>query len=802
MKRYLHLLLTLLLLSVCTVGGAETKTVTFTAGTEKGSSSSTGNEDKITKDGISISCTNAAFAVSQYRFYKNSTATISSTVGNITKVVFTCTGSTANNNGPLGFANGTVGKYSYSGTTGTWTGDAASFTLTASGNQVRATKIEVTYTSSGTTTKQSAGLSYSQTTATAIIGESFTAPTLNNPNNLTVSYNSSDKSVATIDASGAVTIKASGTTKITAKSDETKNYYAGEASYTLTVNKKEDVSNLDFSKQGFSNQEKITTVTGTNFTATFALGTNSNSNKPTYYTSDNTVRMYTGNTLTISSEKTITKIEIAFSENYYSGFSLKSVSSGSYTNATTSDGIGTWTGKANSVAFISEKDRIKSITVTFASSDETTKTATTLAFADGDKTFTQGDTEGLTFTNAATLTPAVDGATITYSSSDENIATVDEKTGEVLVSTDKVGSATITATYAGDDTYEGSTASYKITVNLKLTGAGTEANPYTVADVIALNNAGLLPTDSAYVKGIISKVGDFNSKYGEVTYYISDDGTTTNQLEVYQGLGLNGDKFTSADNLQTGWTVVVKGILKVFKSTLEFNYGSKITSLTKPVTYTKATLTGFAQSGDDYYATFSSDKVTFFPNDVTVYGVVVENNQLTMTSGEEDLFTSGTVTIDDKEVKGYYVPANTGVLINAIDASVTYYTVTNKTVNAIEEVFNMLYPASKAMSELGDSYYFYKLAYDDYSAKTGLGFYWGADNGAAFTAKTNGAYLAVPKSSGSAKSGFRFDGTTTGVNTINAKTTTNDVIYNIQGQRVGANYKGLVIVNGKKMMRK
>lgn len=431
-----------------------------------------------------------------------------------------------------------------------------------------------------------------------------------------------------------------------------------------------------------------------------------------------------------------------------------------------------------------------------------TKTATQLTFTNtGDKTFTQGDTDGLTFTNAATLTPAVDGATITYSSSDKNIATVDE-TGKVSVKTDNTGSATIKATYAGNDTYEGSTASYKITVAPKITGAGTDANPYTVADVVALNNAGLLPTDEVYVKGIISKVGGFNSKYGEVTYNISDDGTTTNQLDVYQGLGLNGDKFTAATDLQTGWTVVVKGKLKVYNSTLEFNYGSKITSLTKPVTYTKATLTGFAKSGNDYYATFSSDQVTFFPNDVTVYGVVAENNQLTMTSGEEGLFTSETVTIDDKEVKGYYVPANTGVLINAIDASVTYYTVTNKTVNAIEEGFNMLYPATKAMSDLGDSYYFYKLAYDDYSAKTGLGFYWGADNGAAFTAKTNGAYLAVPKSSTSAKSAFRFDGTTTGVNTINAKTTTNDVIYNIQGQRVGANYKGLVIVNGKKMMRK
>lgn len=485
-------------------------------------------------------------------------------------------------------------------------------------------------------------------------------------------------------------------------------------------------------------------------------------------------------------------------------------SSKSIVNLTTSsteyEFIGSAIGKiAITMKASSKAMYIKSITVTYTPSS-TTKTATQLTFTNtGDKTYTVGDeNNAAVYSNPAKLTTtdgtAIEG-TITYNSTNSDFASV-ESNGDVLVNTKATGSATITATYTGDDTYASSTASYNITVYPKLTGAGTEANPYTVADVVALNNAGLLPTDSAYVKGIISEVGGFNSKYGEVTYYISDDGTTTNQLDVYQGLGLYGDKFTAATDLQTGWTVVVKGKLKVYNSTLEFNYGSKITSLTKPVTYTKATLTGFAQSGNDYYATFSSDQVTFFPNDVTVYGVVAENNQLTMTSGEEDLFTSGTVTIDDNEVKGYYVPANTGVLINAIDASATYYTVANKTVNAIKEGFNMLYPASKAMSELGDSYYFYKLAYDDYSAKTGLGFYWGADNGAAFTVKTNGAYLAVPKSSGSAKSGFRFDGTTTGVNTINAKTKTNDVIYNIQGQRVGANYKGLVIVNGKKMMRK
>lgn len=437
-----------------------------------------------------------------------------------------------------------------------------------------------------------------------------------------------------------------------------------------------------------------------------------------------------------------------------------------------------------------------------------TKTATQLTFTNtGDKTYTVGDeNNAAVYSNPAKLTTtdgtAIDG-TITYTSTNSDVASV-ESNGDVLVNTKATGSATITAIYAGDDTYEGSTASYKITVYPILTGAGTEDNPYTVADVVALNNAELLPTDSAYVKGIISEVGDFNSKYSELTYYISDDGTTTNQLEVYQGLGLNGDKFTSADNLQTGWTVVVKGILKVFKSTLEFNYGSKITSLTKPVTYTKATLTGFAQSGDDYYATFSSDKVTFFPesDENITYATTIQKAYALDDMLELTALSTAKATIDGKDVTGYFVPANTGVLIKASfdgATAIPYYTVTGKDdVAALTD--NMLYPATKAMSELTNCY-FYKLAYDDYSSKTGLGFYWGADNGTVFTAKTNGAYLAVPKTA-SAKSAFRFDGTTTGVNTINAKTTTNDVIYNIQGQRVGASYKGLVIVNGKKMMRK
>lgn len=397
---------------------------------------------------------------------------------------------------------------------------------------------------------------------------------------------------------------------------------------------------------------------------------------------------------------------------------------------------------------------------------------------------------------------------VSYTSSDEKVATVDASTGKVtLVSS---GTTTITAEYNDDNgDYAYTYASY--TLNVK--------DPNEIKIIFSEEGFSDASLVTSVTKGDFTATFSGGSKYYDrgsaVRMYSGNTLTISSTKEItkieftfipnsgstsYSNLKLNsGQPGTYVNNIWTGSSNSVTFTNK--------NDQSRILSIkvtfkeTASETYSPATLTGFAQSGNDYYATFSSDKVTFFPNDVTVYGVVVENNQLTMTSGEEDLFTSGTVTIDDKEVKGYYVPANTGVMINAIDASVTYYTVANKTVDAIDNSFNMLYPASKAMSDLGDSYYFYKLAYDDYSAKTGLGFYWGADNGTVFTAKTNGAYLAVPKTA-SAKSAFRFDGTTTGVNTINAKTTTNDVIYNIQGQRVGANYKGLVIVNGKKMIRK
>jgi len=85
--------------------------------------------------------------------------------------------------------------------------------------------------------KQYVTMSFSPTSVTATLGESFTAPTLSmSPSGLTVTYSSSNTNVATVNAStGAVTLKAVGTTTITASFAGNDEYYANSVSYTLFV---------------------------------------------------------------------------------------------------------------------------------------------------------------------------------------------------------------------------------------------------------------------------------------------------------------------------------------------------------------------------------------------------------------------------------------------------------------------------------------------------------------------------------------------------------------------------------------
>lgn len=100
----------------------------------------------------------------------------------------------------------------------------------------------------------------------------------------------------------------------------------------------------------------------------------------------------------------------------------------------------------------------------------------------------------------------------------------------------------------------------------------TPETAYTVAKAKELIDAGEGLATSVYVKGKVSKASEnLNEIYGSLSYYISDDGTTDNELEVYGGLSFKGEKFTSVDDIKVGDEVVVYGQLKMYGTTYELD---------------------------------------------------------------------------------------------------------------------------------------------------------------------------------------------------------------------------------------
>lgn len=127
-------------------------------------------------------------------------------------------------------------------------------------------------------------------------------------------------------------------------------------------------------------------------------------------------------------------------------------------------------------------------------------------------------------------------------------------------------------------------------VKAEPSGSGTEADPYNVSRALDVTRAlssyngkdDLTASNSkeAFVKGIVSELGDFSAEYGNYTYYITDGGGTTARLYVFRGKALKGAKFESAGQLNVGDEVIVKGTLVNYSGkTPEFTAGNELASL-------------------------------------------------------------------------------------------------------------------------------------------------------------------------------------------------------------------------------
>ena len=198
-----------------------------------------------------------------------------------------------------------------------------------------------------------------------------------------------------------------------------------------------------------------------------------------------------------------------------------------------------------------------------------------LSWGTASRTATIGSEDNLfpTLTNNNKLT-------VKYSSSDQKVATINEKGEVTLVA---AGVTEITAEFAGNDEYEAQSVTYTLTVKAASTVdiTNTPETAYTVAKALELIEAGEGLDAKVYVKGIISSIKSVDTgEWGNATYNISDNGKEEKVLVIYRGyyLGAKDNKFTSADQIKVGDKVVVYGKLVNYNGTKEMNSGSYIYS--------------------------------------------------------------------------------------------------------------------------------------------------------------------------------------------------------------------------------
>lgn len=210
--------------------------------------------------------------------------------------------------------------------------------------------------------------------------------------------------------------------------------------------------------------------------------------------------------------------------------------------------------------------------------------------------------------------------------------------------------------------------------------------------------------------------------------------------------------------------------------------GIKVTAKTGTFTITSA-----------QYGTYYTEDAFVMPEGVTGYTITSEDGK--------------TLNFNGNYVAGKTVPAKTALLLKATEKltadKVYTYTIVNST--EVAPTDNLLHGSvAEATTSVEGAKAYYKLANDEVDH---LGFYYGAENGAAFTNGAHKAYLAVMTETLSQMRGFSFDSMTTGINHVvaNAEHAKTTVIYDLNGRRVNslnAAAKGVYIVNGKKVIVK
>ena len=177
--------------------------------------------------------------------------------------------------------------------------------------------------------------------------------------------------------------------------------------------------------------------------------------------------------------------------------------------------------------------------------------------------------------------------------------------------------------------------------------------------------------------------------------------------------------------------------------------------------------------------------------EITLYDVNVSGNSLVLNPRQDNKVARGEAVLVKTNHDSFTATQLTG------EESLTpaEYGTTTLLLASPSEDQTISCPASEAL--------LYRLAYNNYTAHTGLGFYWGNADGTQINAKSGKGYLKVPAIQGAQIKSFRLNPLPTHVEEINAEELDmNEPIYDLSGRRVENPTKGIYIQGNKKIIIK
>ena len=375
---------------------------------------------------------------------------------------------------------------------------------------------------------------------------------------------------------------------------------------------------------------------------------------------------------------------------------------------------------------------------------------------------------------------------VTYESTNQAAATIDANTGEITLK-DYTGITTISAIFAGNDDYLPQTVTYELNV--------TKA-PFAVKDgVFDFVEAGSSSPVVDYGSGIAPS-SDTGYIYDEISWVAgSVTMVTKGKLRWW-----NNDKtlrFYSYDPASKATFSVPDGYVITKIVSAGGNFSNCSVGTLSGATWTGCTQSVALSTGSSninftkFTVTYTTANQTFTP--AKTYTTLTSAYALDFTTVSDDLKAFIAIEVDGDKVKMTQVnkvPANTGLVLKA--------TTPNSAVNV--PVFDGASPDDVSGNKMVGSATETTAIEKDGGYILSDGIFQPANAGTLAAGK---AYLQIAVTSARSLE-MSFDDATTGIANLNVDDNfdTNAPMYNLAGQRVNKSYKGVVIVNGKKMLNK